>query len=146
MKKKRKKRRRPAQCPCGLDATYGACCGRFHRDFRVAETPAELMRSRYAAYARGAVDYIVETTDPGGEAWQEPVAVWREEIRKFGREATFLGVEILDASVDGERGEVRFLARLRTDGEDASFEERSVFVRRDGCWLYKSGVTGPASG
>jgi SEC-C motif-containing protein len=105
----------------------------------VAETPVELMRSRYAAYAKGEVDYVVETTDPQGEAWQEPVAEWRAEIRRFGRDAEFLGVEILDAAVDGDAGEVEFRARLRANGRDTSFEERSVFVRRAGRWLYTTG-------
>lgn len=140
-KKRLKKRRRPAQCPCGRSASYGACCGRYHQGALVAASPQELMRSRYAAYARGEVDYIVETTDPGSPAWQEPVKIWRDEIRRFGRDSEFLGVEILDASEDGDRGEVAFWAKLRADGEDASFEERSKFVRRDGRWLYQSGVT-----
>src|SRR5690554_1653696 len=140
-KKRLKKRRRPAQCPCGASASYGACCGRFHQNGVVAASPQELMRSRYAAYARGEVDYIVETTDPGSPAWQEPVKIWRDEIRRFGRDSEFLGVEILDASEGGDRGEVEFLAKLRAAGEDASFEERSKFVRREGRWLYQSGVT-----
>lgn len=99
------------------------------------------MRSRYAAYARGEVDYIVQTTAPGSPAWQEPVHIWRDEIRRFGRKSEFLGVELLDASVDGDLGEVLFLAKLREGGEDASFEERSAFIRRDGRWFYESGVT-----
>jgi len=137
-------RRRPGRCPCGLDASYGACCGRYHIGDAVAAGASELMRSRYAAYARGEVDYIIETTDPGSPAWQEPVEVWRDEIRRFGRERQFLGVEILDFFEDGDQAEVLFLARLQADGKDASFEERSGFVRRGGRWLYRSGE--PKSG
>jgi SEC-C motif domain protein len=97
------------------------------------------MRSRYAAYARGEVDYVVETTDPQGEAWQEPMSRWRSDIRSFGADTDFLGVEVLEDSVDGDSGEVRFEAKLRADGRDASFVERSEFVRRDGRWLYRTG-------
>ena len=138
---KRRRRRHPAQCPCGSGQRYRECCRRFHRGEAVAETPDELMRSRYAAYAKGEVDYIVDTTDPSGEAWDEPVAEWRADIRRFGRDAQFMGVEILEASTDGDTGEVLFHAKLRADGRDASFSERSTFVRRDGRWLYQSGVT-----
>ena len=97
------------------------------------------MRSRYAAYAKGEVDYIVETTDPEGEAWTEPVSEWRSEIRQFGRDHEFPGVEVLGSGGEGDAGWVRFRAKLRADGRDGSFVERSEFVRRDGCWLYLRG-------
>ncbi len=99
------------------------------------------MRSRYAAYARGEVDYIVKTTDPDGPAWHEPEAEWRADIRKFGEDVQFLGVDILDSDLDDDAGtgEVRFRAKLRADGRDVSFVERSEFVRRDGRWLYTAG-------
>lgn len=98
------------------------------------------MRSRYAAYAKGEVDYIVETTDPEGEAWQEAESEWREEIRQFGRDAKFLGVDILDSGTEDDRGWVSFHARIQNAaGADASFAERSEFVRRDGKWLYSRG-------
>lgn len=98
------------------------------------------MRSRYAAYAKGEVDYIVATTDPDGEAWQVPESKWRKEIGQFGHEATFLGVDIIDSGTQGDCGWVRFHARLRNAaGVDASFTERSEFVRRDGAWRYSRG-------
>lgn len=97
------------------------------------------MRSRYSAYARGMVDYIIETTDPDGEAWKEPRAEWRKDIQRFGEEMDFLGVQILESQYDGDRGEVRFYAKLRKKGRDASFEEHSHFLRRQGKWLYVSG-------
>jgi SEC-C motif domain protein len=100
------------------------------------------MRSRYSAYARLLVDYIVDTTDPDGDAWQEPVEEWRREIRQFSKETDFQGVEIIDAEVHGETGTVTFLARLQRRGEDASFTEISQFTRRDGRWLYSAGEPG----
>lgn len=144
MTKKRRRRRNPAQCPCGSGKRYRTCCGRFHRGDAVAETPVELMRSRYAAYAKEEVDYVVETTDPNGPVWQEPLAQWRADIRRFGRDTEFVGVDILDTSVDGDRAEVEFRAKLRSDGRDTSFVERSEFVRREGRWFYWGGeVEGP---
>ena len=38
-------------CPCGTDERYDLCCGRLHRRSSEGRTAAELMRSRYAAYA-----------------------------------------------------------------------------------------------
>ena len=51
-------------CPCGSRTPYDACCGRLHRGAALAETPEELMRSRYAAYAVGDVDYVFRTWHP----------------------------------------------------------------------------------
>lgn len=97
------------------------------------------MRSRYSAYARGLVDYIVETTDPEGEAWEEPMEQWRDEIADFGRQMVFLGVEILDHESVGDRAKVVFLAKLKHRGKEASFREESHFIRRKGRWLYSAG-------
>ena len=98
------------------------------------------MRSRYTAYARGDVGYIVETTDPEGAAWNADETAWRRSIRDFHRSCTFHGVDILDQSNDGDSATVRFHAHLSRgkDADDASFVENSTFVRRDGRWLYSS--------
>ncbi len=44
------------------------------------------MRSRYTAYATGAIDYLVETHDPGKEE------IDREAIARWSREAEWLGL------------------------------------------------------
>lgn len=95
------------------------------------------MRSRYAAYALGDVDYIIATTDPEGPQFQADRAAWARSIVDFSRATRFEKLEIRAASpVADERGDVEFLARLSRGGEDVSFVERSLFVRRDGRWLY----------
>lgn len=95
------------------------------------------MRSRYAAYAVGDVDYILATTDPEGPQFEPDRAAWARSVADFSRATRFEQLEIRAASqVIDERGEVEFLARLSRGGEDVSFIERSVFVRRDGRWLY----------
>jgi SEC-C motif-containing protein len=98
------------------------------------------MRSRYAAYARGAVDHIVATTDPMGPMWQADAASWRAGVAQFHRDFRFPGVRILAApEPEGDEGSVTFHARLQAGGHDVGFTERSRFVRRDGRWLYHSG-------
>ena len=64
-KKKPKKRRRKAGgsgCPCGSGRAYGACCGRFHGGEEPPDAEA-LMRSRFAAFARGEYEYLWRTLD-----------------------------------------------------------------------------------
>lgn len=89
------------------------------------------MRSRYAAFALGLGDYLVKTlatTHPDrGRPWS------------VAEEQRFAGLRILSTSEDGDRGEVRFFAKIYLRGRDVSFTERSQFVREDGAWRYVSG-------
>ena len=50
-------------CPCG-GGEYSRCCGPLHRQERRAETAEQLMRSRYSAFAKGEVDYLLHTPQP----------------------------------------------------------------------------------
>lgn len=96
------------------------------------------MRSRYCAYAKGLVDYILLTTAPGPMA-QEDEAGWREEVRRFSASTRFVGLSISE-HVDGpEEAFVTFRCTLTQQGEDVSFAERSRFVRVAGRWAYHSG-------
>ena len=94
------------------------------------------MRSRYTAYAAHDVRYVMATTDPQGPHHRQDATSWRRELLAFCKSTQFLGLEILDARSDGERGEVTFIATLRQDGAIVPMRERSLFSRVDGRWLY----------
>ena len=95
------------------------------------------MRSRFAAYAVGDVDYIIATTAPDGPQFQADRSAWARSIAAFSAATRFEKLEVRASSpIVDERGEVEFFARLSRDGEDVSFVERSVFVRRDDRWVY----------
>lgn len=97
------------------------------------------MRSRYAAYARGLIDYVLDTTDPQGPQWQPERGAWVEQVRRFARHTRFEGLRILAHEPGESEAFVTFAATLEQAGRDASFAERSRFVKRDGRWLYHSG-------
>jgi SEC-C motif domain protein len=131
-----------AACPCGSGRKFKRCCLRLHRG-AIAATPEALMRSRYAAYVVGDVEYIIATTDPEGPQFDADRAAWAQSIAAFSAATRFEQLEIRAIGPDGpdgpdiqEHGEVEFFARLSRGGEDVSFVERSAFVRRDGRWLY----------
>jgi SEC-C motif-containing protein len=123
-----------AACPCHSGKKYKRCCGPAHGGVLPA-TPEALMRSRYAAYALGLVDYVIETTDPEGPHFVRDRATWQAQVSGFTQSTRFVGLEILGSGPDW----VRFKAILEQDGGDASFEEQSTFVQRGGKWLYRSG-------
>lgn len=127
-----------AACPCGAGNKYKRCCGAYHAG-APAPTPETLMRSRFCAYALGLVDYIIDTTDPEGSAWEPDRAQWAAEVVRFCTSTRFEGLEIRSSHASGDRGEVTFHAQLRRGADDVSFAERSTFVRVAGRWLYHAG-------
>ncbi|MBZ0235671.1 MAG: YchJ family protein [Deltaproteobacteria bacterium] len=125
-------------CPCGAGAAYRACCGRFHAG-APAPTALELMRSRYAAYVRGRIDYLVETHDPETRAAMDVAGATR-----WSRDTIWAGLEIVATSAGGhddEIGVVEFVARGATRGKPFALHERSRFRRDEGRWVYVDGTT-----
>jgi SEC-C motif-containing protein len=129
-----------APCPCGSGTKLKRCCRPFHRG-AVPPSPEALMRSRYCAYATGEAEYILDTTDPEGPLWKSEREAWLRDVRAFCASTEFQGLEVLAVEGGEGVGFVTFRARLRQGGKDASFSERSRFVRREGRWLYHSGQT-----
>jgi SEC-C motif domain protein len=120
------------RCPCGRSADYEACCGVFIRGWDAPETAEDLMRSRYAAYARGEIDYLVDTQDP-----DHPPD--RKAIERWASQAEFTGLEIVRVERGGkedDHGTVEFLARYEERGQQRVHHERSRFKRIDGRWFY----------
>ena len=97
------------------------------------------MRSRYAAYAVGDTRYLMDTTHPEGPHHREDREGWAAELAEVCRLTDYEGLEVLGAGEDGDRGWVRFRARLRQGGRERVLAEHSVFLRQDGRWLYHSG-------
>ncbi len=126
-------------CPCHSGAAYRRCCRPFHEGAS-PPSPEALMRSRYAAYALGLVDYVLDTTAPTGPRARTDREAWAAEVLEFGRRTRFVGLEIVGSGVEADAGWVHFKATLEQAGADASFEERSGFVRVHERWLYASGT------
>ena len=96
------------------------------------------MRSRYSAYVRGAIDYVVATHDAAtrGTIDVEAATRWSHGTVWQGLEivGTERGTEADDTSV------VEFIARGITAGVPFAQQERSRFSRIDGRWYYIDGV------
>ncbi|MFT5684460.1 MAG: SEC-C motif-containing protein [Myxococcota bacterium] len=127
-----------APCPCGSGRKFKKCCRVFHYG-ELPGHPEQLMRSRYAAYAVGEVDYILTTTHTSSPHFQADAEVWREEVRRFCQQVSFQALRVDHAEAEGDAGMVRFFATLKQGEKDASFGEESTFARVDGRWLYVAG-------
>ena len=71
-------------CPCGTGLRYSECCKPIHKGLREAADAVELMRSRYSAYARSLVDYIIKTTHPDNPSYKKDRDQWYR--KKTGQE------------------------------------------------------------
>jgi SEC-C motif-containing protein len=124
-------------CHCGSGAAFAACCGPLLAGDARPETAEALMRSRYVAYVRRDVDYLVGTHDPATRRRGE-----REAVEQWMRIARWLGLEVLATSRGGpgdDVGEVEFRARYQAGGRMGAHHERSRFRRLDGRWVYVDG-------
>ena len=123
-------------CPCGSGDQLDGCCGLL-LDGVPAATALALMRSRYTAYVRGAIDYLIETHDPAARG-----SLDRAAISAWSRQTEWLGLELVDTVRGGEDdddGIVEFIARGRSATGPFDHRERSQFHRRDGRWFYVDG-------
>ena len=123
-------------CPCGRTGpqgqvlAYAACCGLAHAGERPAPDAETLMRSRYSAFVRGDVPYLLATW----HASQRPATLELEAGAKW------LGLEIRRHRMTGEHSaEVEFVARFRVGGRAVQQHENSRFVCEEGRWYYLDG-------
>jgi len=106
------------------------CCEPFHRGLKKAETPEELMRSRYSAFAKGEAAYIL-ATDMSGEHTPDELEALKAEMAQ----TAWLKLDILDARGDT----VEFKAYYRDGRGMHLLHEKSRFVYQNGEWLYVDG-------
>ncbi len=121
-------------CPCGSGSAFAECCAPLLSGERRARTAEELMRSRYTAYTRKEVDYIVATTRP-----EQRRKVDRESIATWAGGAEWKGLEIRTTEAGGPddaEGLVEFVARYTEQGQEREYHERARFSRLEGVWYF----------
>ncbi len=124
-------------CPCGTEKKYDDCCAPFLTGSRFPDTAEATMRSRYTAFARGDVDYILNTNH---ESTRHEIDA--EEIRIWSNESTWLGLEIIrcdKGDVGHENGQVEFIASYEVKGLVQKHHEISEFKRENGQWFFLDG-------
>ncbi|MFT7526776.1 MAG: SEC-C motif-containing protein [Arenicella sp.] len=118
-------------CPCNSDKLFKSCCEPLLLRKMLAKTPAQLMRSRYSAYALGGYgEYLLGT-------WLPCAAAGLSSASLSVRSIDWVGLNVVSKSQQGESGFVEFKAVYRDEfGESAVHHEKSVFRRIKGRWFY----------
>ena len=124
------------RCPCGADAPYAGCCGRYLDGDQFPATVEALMRSRYVAYVQRRADYLLRTWHP----------TTRPETLDFSTEhGHWLGlkvVRVVAGRAEDEQGTVEFVARYKV-GRAHRLHEVSRFGRENGMWIYLNAEVTP---
>ena len=128
-------------CPCGSGRDYAACCQPIIKGTAKAPTAEALMRSRYSAYVKGNVDYIVATC-----AKDESGGIDVEATRRWSEKSSWLGLQVHRSEKGGPadaEGLVEFTATYVLDGLREEHREIARFAKKDGEWIYVEGEVVP---
>lgn len=122
-------------CPCGSDSSFEDCCQQIINGEREPLTAEELMRARYAAFAKGAIDFIVTSTH---SRTRREIDV--SYIRQWSETSTWRGLQIIETKLVGDnKAYVSFEAQYTQAGKDQSHKEKGLFEREDGKWRFVTG-------
>jgi SEC-C motif domain protein len=123
-------------CPCGSKKQYQYCCGQYLSGKATPETAEKLMRSRYTAFCRGNIDYLIATLHPDKRTTTD-----RTELIKTINNTQWIGLTIIN-TIKGKKtdstGCVEFEAVYKTN-EPGQLHERSQFIKNNGQWFYLKG-------
>lgn len=98
------------------------------------------MRARYAAYALGIYDFILDTTHPDSPHHQHDRSAWKASVAAFGNNTRFLRLIVHEHTEQAEEAWVAFTAQLEQAGERRDLIERSRFIKVGDFWMYFSGT------
>lgn len=120
-------------CPCGR-GEYVSCCEPLHLGQQTAQSAEQLMRSRYSAFAKQKIDYLIQTT-----ALRQQYLLDVAAIRDWSVQNTWLQLEIVrvEPKLGKKHAAVEFKAHFQTpDGQRHVHHEASIFVQQHGKWYF----------
>ena len=122
-------------CPCFSDKKYKKCCRPYHEN-QSKPVPEALARARFAAYALGNIDFIMETTHPESSHVNQNKVRWRAELEAYSLRNVFVEFKILSAEDDTVTYEAEL---LEFSVRKHRYVEVARFKQVDGKWLYFDG-------
>lgn len=121
-------------CPCGhTQKNYVECCQPLHDGASWAQSPEQLMRSRYSAFVQQKIDYIVKTTAVGQQSQLDVVA-----LKEWSCSTQWHHLEVLQHEIvkDKRHAYVEFKAYFMQGTQLQAHHEKSAFVCLDQQWYF----------
>jgi len=120
-------------CPCGSGEDFSMCCEPLLTGKIIANSPEQLMRSRYTAFVQQHSEYLLRT-------WHSRT---RPEYLNFAdNPVTWLKLTINYVSeiiADSTSGIVDFTTDYMEKSSICTLREKSTFLREDDRWFYLNG-------
>jgi len=95
-----------------------------------------MLEARYKAFTKADVDFIVESCHPDVRDKQD-----REEIEAWARNSKWLGLDIEEATEEGDTGFVTFTCRYEDRGREVVHKEIAEFRKHEDKWYYYNSRT-----
>lgn len=124
-------------CPCGSNVSYAECCQPLIKAKQRALTAEQLMRSRYSAYVKKELGYILTSLHPEHRSDYD-----EKSTRAWAEGATWHSFEIVKAMRGGAEdveGQVEFVVTYTEAGTKKEHHELSSFKKSDGTWYFTTG-------
>lgn len=123
-------------CPCTSGKAYGECCLPLHRGDREPAHAEELLRSRYAGFALGEVEYLYRTLHEDHPDRKKPRDRSLMALRMASQTLRYMGLVVIETRGPDRDGveQALYLARVFRRGDDVSFLELAEFLH-DGVGL-----------
>ncbi|MFA9389727.1 MAG: YchJ family protein [Prolixibacteraceae bacterium] len=124
-------------CPCGSNRPYATCCEPIINGRRDATTALELMKSRYVAFTKANVDYLMRSHHSKTRPIKD-----RKALKKWAASVSWTGLVIIKTQFgepNDETGFVEFRALYLENGQLQQIHENSFFKREQHKWVYVSG-------
>lgn len=125
-------------CPCCSGLAFMACCGPVLSGAEPAKTAEALMRSRYSAYVRAEVAYLIQSTHPSRRKYYSA-----KDLLQWATSSQWLRLEVLSIRkglANDMEGKVEFKAYYTdSKGWPHVHHEHSTFRKEAGKWYFVEG-------
>lgn len=131
-------------CYCGSKKEFDQCCNPIIQRKSIANTPEQLMRSRYSAYASKSAEYIYNTyaDETRGTQCLNDIEVWAAQTQWLNLTITSsdnVSLSQTNGPSNNEHAMVHFSATYIHDGTLCQMDEVSRFVEENNQWRYLDG-------
>ena len=118
------------RCPCKSNKEFEQCCQPIIQGQIKANSPEQLMRSRYSAYAVGNAEYIIKTYSKISRSKQS-----LNDIKTWAEQCQWVNLIIHQSN----NTHVEFSAYFIEENELYVLRENSEFHQEENCWVYHTG-------
>jgi SEC-C motif-containing protein len=124
-------------CPCGSGTPYANCCRPLIEGAFPAPTPEALMRSRYTAFAKTKVQYLLDTVHPQKRKDHDAASIRKWSEKSIWRQLTIKDTQ--EGGAEDNQGTVEFIAEYIEKGTKKRHHEIAKFKKQDDKWYFYDG-------